>query len=164
MRWTIPTLIQQLVDQGVPITTAADIVTLSYPDTHGETTYRWRESGADGDTAVGAYAIWDKLRGDESPLGGTKVSDDARSLNQFGRLNRWRLADLVKITDMPDYVTRHIADEAASMIRAGSYFEPRQVEEPSPIPGMTDELAASIIRADAAWDYVRSIDLPHFGS
>jgi len=163
MRWTIPTLLQQLVDQGVRPGRAADIVTVSYPDTRGDTFYRWQDPTDPTRVAVGVYALWNSLRGDQSPLSGTKVSDDARTIGQFGRLNGWKLEEIVKFSTKPDYVISQIAQQAASMIANGDYFQPREVEPDDPLESLPAQLARGIAVADGAWDYVRTIPKPHFG-
>lgn len=162
MRWTIPTLMQQLADAGLPNHVAADIVVATYPETHGDTFYRWADTAAPEKIAVGVYAIWNSLRGDQSPLGGTKVSDDARTIAQFWRLNRRDQFASVRVTDKPDYVIRRIADGVMSAWGEGDYFHPREVEPDRDPAGRIAEIQSSLRRLDGSADYIASIPPPRF--
>lgn len=164
MRWTIPTLMQQLVDQGVSIKNAEDIVRVTYPATHGDTFHSQRDDEHPEHGSVGVYNIWNPLRGDQSPLGGTKVSDDARTIAQFGRLNGWRLLDIVRFSGVEDYAINRVASATAAAMRAGDYFEPVRIEEENLMPERLRDMRRTVAQMDGAADYITSIPLPHFGS
>lgn len=129
MRWTIPTLIQQLVDQGIRPRTAGRIVAQTYPETRGDTFYRWADPDDHEAIAVGVYGLWNRLRGDQMPLGGTLVSDDARTIAQFLRLNPRGPDEIVRLTKLPDIVIERIANRTVEVIEDGGYFTPVPVEE-----------------------------------
>lgn len=163
MRWTIPTLIQQLIDQGMPVKDATAVVIATYPDTRGDTFYRWTDPTDAGRVAVGVYGLWNDLRGDQPLLGATPVSGDARTITQFYRLNRRDPLKSVKVSDRPDVVIARVAAEAANIIRDGGYFSPTQADEDDPTITFGSELAASIRKVQGAADYIRSIDFPSRG-
>lgn len=129
MRWTIPTLIQQLVDAGIRPKTAGQIVALTYPETRGDTFYRWQDPSDREQVSVGVYGLWNRLRGDQMPIGGTLVSDDARTIAQFLRLNPRGLDEIVKLTDRPDAAIQRVAGETVTVIEDGGYFTPEKVED-----------------------------------
>jgi hypothetical protein len=163
MRWTIPTLMQQLVDQGVSIDQAMSVVADTYPTTRGDTFYRGPVTDSPLSPAVGVYGLWNGLRGDQSPLGGTKVSDDARTIAQFLRLDNRDLGKIVYLTPQPDKAVDLVALKTAAAMRAGDYFAPVQVDDDDPTPHLLDDLHRAVARSDGAADYITSIPLPHFG-
>lgn len=164
MRWTIPTLIQQLVDQGIPIPRAVEIVAATYPETRGDTFYRWVDPTDPERIAVGVYGLWNDLRGDQSPLTGAKVSDDARTIAQFYRLNRRMPLSSVRASATPDYVIRRIADQTGTAMLAGDRFEPTEVEEEDQLPGFTADMVRTVTKLDGIGDYIRALPRPWFGA
>lgn len=163
MRWSIPTLIQQLVDQGVTPARAGAIVAATYPSTEGDTFFSKQFNDVPYDNVVGVYAILNHLRANQAPLGGVKASDDARTIAQFGRLNGWKLEELVWMGGPRDNAIQTVVDRTVIAIRQGDYFEPRTVDGPDSWDSLISEIKSHGMASDSIGDYIRSIPLPHFG-
>lgn len=162
MRWNIPTLIQQLVDQGVPPAKAGEVVAYTYPLTRGDTFYRSSRADERLGHSVGVYGLWNALRGDQSPLDGVKVSDDARTIAQFLRLHPKTLDDIVDTSAPPDTPVWKVAQETVRIIQDGGYFQPTAVPEADATDTFAAELADALRPMEGAADYIRSIPLPTF--
>lgn len=163
MRWTIPTLMQRLVNQGVPLIKACMIVDRSYPQTRGDTDYRWAPDDHPEAPALGVYAIWGELRDSRNPLSGTPVDDDARRLAQFGPLCGWDYDKLIYWDGYYDEAVTTVVQKTEQAMRAGDYFEPQAIENDNLMPDRLAELRRSIVQLDGAADYITSIPKPYFG-
>lgn len=161
MRWTIPTLVQVLVDAGVDPQRAGTIVSVTYPTTRGDTFYR-----SDGELpklgrALGPYALWNANRGDRVDTGGTRPSDDARTIAQLLRLNPQGYDSIVDMFGTRDAVVDSVVAKTVAAIRAGDHFEPMEVPVDRD-PGLAQQIQSSIRNADGAWDSLASIPRPNF--
>lgn len=159
MRWTIPTLVQVLVDAGVRPDTAGAIVAETYPTTRGDTFYRSKFADPDLGPAVGVYALWNANRADRVDLTGTKPSDDARTIAQLMRLDPRRPDGIFYNRGSSDAVINSVVSKTVTAIQQGAHFEPAEI----PIdrdPGWGQQIAQSIRNADGAWDSLASIPFP----
>lgn len=164
MRWSIPTLIQRLVDAGFDPGKAGQIVSMTYPETRGDTFYRWVDPGDPDEIAVGVYGLWNRLRGDRIDIGGTGVDDDARTIRQFYRLNPDALHEIVNLSVTTDPAVNTVVRETVAMIRQGHRFEPREVMAHDPKETLPQRLASIVAANDGAADYLRSLTPPAFGA
>lgn len=163
MQWTIPTLVQVLVDQGITPARAGAIVAATYPTTRGDTFYRKQIGPRPETSAVGVYAIHNDLRANQAPLEGVKASDDARTIAQFGRLNGWKLEELVDMSGPTDAAIQTVVDRTVSAILQGDTFEPALVEPNNPLEDIPGSVARLIAKSDGMWDSLSSKQIPRLG-
>lgn len=164
MRWTIPTLVQALVDAGVSPSIAAVIVGKTYDRTQGDDDYCSRVDGADSESSWGPYAIRNQFApsriGRSEPTYELDATVIASQLAGSGE----HVTDVVDLAGSPTAETARIAVRAASLISGNSRFVPTQVpveQEHVDIDAITrtapDRLAGAV-------DAIRSVSLPYFGN
>lgn len=159
MRWTIPTLVQVLVDAGIRPGTAGAIVAETYPTTRGDTFYQSDFVDPKLGRALGVYALWNVNRADRVDITGTKPSDDARTIAQLMRLDPRQGGLIWYPRGSSDAVVESVVMKTVDAIRNGGHFEPATVPVDND-PGWAQQINAAIRNADGAWDSLASIPRP----
>lgn len=128
MRWTIPTLVDTLHRNGLPLDKAGDIVAATYGLTGGDEDFDLRCTHFPAVRSEGPYAIWSTVRGDHPSDAPTHAGADARSIVAALRDPDMQLDDVVDISSPPNLLVIEAVGRAVTFIQAGGLVAPTQVD------------------------------------
>ena len=146
-RWTIPTLIQALVDQGTEVELAAMIVQDTWPRTGGDDAYVSPAPVIGDEHSYGAYAaiMWPEVwRG----MGAThSLATQAVYAANIIRARPERLSEHFDFAGQTDLVATAAAQRTVSAIRSGLTIEPEQMTDRDGLGELSDQVRQDAARA-----------------